>query len=62
MAGTPKCFTRSNCNGGVRQSPSAQTDNGDRAVQRFIDCTGDQDRAGRVNGDRQEFADRQAIR
>ena len=48
--------------GVVRQNPSAQTDNGDRAVQRFIDCTDDQDRAGRVNRDRQEFGDRQAIR
>ena len=25
----------------------------------FIDCTDDQDRAGRVNGDRQEFGDHQ---
>ena len=47
--------------GVVRQNPSAQTDNGDRAVERFYGRIDDQSQAGRVNGDRQEFGNRQAI-
>ena len=40
---------------GGRQDPSAQTGNGDRAVEMFIVGTDDQDRTGRVNGGRQEL-------
>ena len=40
LSGNKKRLTR--FNGGVRQNPSAQTNNGDRAVQRFMDCTDDQ--------------------